>query len=170
MGKETPELLAAIKDQLSYDPETGKLWRGDRPAFTAVNKNTPRGYRVGKMGDVQMYAHRVAWALQTGCWPTGQIDHINGDSLDNRWANLRDVTAEQNQKNRRLNRNNKSGVPGVMYLTELRTWQVQIKHRGRMIYLGTHRCFFKAVKVRKAAEHELAFHENHGLKRVHLVS
>jgi hypothetical protein len=167
MGKETPELLAAIRARLSYDPKTGKILRGNRPAFTAVNKNSPRGYLVGKVGDVQMYAHRVAWALQTGAWPAGQIDHINGDSLDNRWANLRVVTAEQNQKNRRLNRNNRSGVSGVMYLAELRVWQAQIKHRGRMRFLGHHACFFKAVKARKAAEIELGFHQNHGRARVH---
>ena len=136
-----------------------------RAAFTAIYKTTPRGYRVGKVNDVQMYAHRVAWALQTGAWPAGQIDHINGDSLDNRFANLRVVDAEGNQKNRRLNRNNKSGVPGVMYLAETRLWQAQIKHKRRMIFLGQHPCFFRAVKARKAAERELGFHPNHGSQR-----
>ena len=166
MGKETPEMLAAVKDRLSYNPDTGEIRRGDRPAFTSVNKNTPRGYYVGKLSNVQMYAHRVAWALQTGDWPVGQIDHINGDSLDNRWANLRDVTAEQNQKNRKLNRNNKSGVSGVFYWHKVEAWRVQIKHRGKMLWIGDFRCFFKAVKARKAAERDLGYHENHGLKRV----
>ena len=33
-------------------------------------------------------AERVAWLLQTGEWPEGEIEHINGDHGDNRWANL----------------------------------------------------------------------------------
>jgi len=36
----------------------------------------------------------------TGEWPTGVIDHIDGNSLNNRWNNLRDVTTDQNNSNK----------------------------------------------------------------------
>lgn len=60
-------------------------------------------------------AHRLAWLFMTGEWPAGDIDHINGNREDNRWANLRVVTCAMNAQNRRkAHSNNKStGVLGV---------------------------------------------------------
>lgn len=47
-----------------------------------------------------LYAHRMAWAYIHDEWPN-YIDHINGDRLDNRIANLRPCTQAQNLVNRR---------------------------------------------------------------------
>lgn len=53
-------------------------------------------------------AHRVAWFLHYGKWPTKCIDHINGDRHDNRINNLRDVGHIDNCRNLEAHRNGKT--------------------------------------------------------------
>jgi hypothetical protein len=47
------------------------------------------GHRYVEIDGELYRADMVAWALQTGEWPEGEIEHINGDRGDNRWVNLR---------------------------------------------------------------------------------
>lgn len=58
-------------------------------------------------------AHQLVWLHETGTWPTGQIDHINGNPADNRFTNLREVTNQQNSHNRLASKNSITGVKGV---------------------------------------------------------
>jgi len=85
-------------------------------------------------------AHMLAWLIVYGEWPNGQIDHINGDRLDNRIKNLRVVTQQQNAFNRVLYKNNSSGVKGVSWSIAQQAWHAQIRVTGKRIHLG----FFKS--------------------------
>ena len=82
--------------------------------------------------------HRLLMGLELG--DRRQVDHINGDGLDNRRENLRIVTQAQNQANRGRNRNNKSGLKGVYWNKTKGAWQTSIQMGGRKnnksIYLG----------------------------------
>lgn len=84
------------------------------------------------------------------------IDHINGDKLDNRRENLRVVTPQRNQVNRKnLNRNNTSGVRGVAcraHLSAAKPWLAQITVARKNIYLGVFATRDEAVAARRAAE------------------
>lgn len=51
------------------------------------------------------------------------IDHINGDSLDNRKLNLRIVSQKINITNGRLRKNNVSGVQGISFTKRLNKWR-----------------------------------------------
>jgi len=64
------------------------------------------------------------------------VDHINGDTLDNRRGNLRQCTVTENNRNVRMQRANRSGYKGVVKDSTNR-WKAQIKTRGRTIYLGS---------------------------------
>ena len=44
--------------------------------------------------------HRLAWFLHYGALPINQVDHIDGNKINNKIENLRDVTNQQNQFNR----------------------------------------------------------------------
>ena len=163
-----------IRSNLSYDPETGLLTWLTKGTFNRVpgavagginyNPACGKAYWRVKVRGKAFGAHVVAWFLQTGQWPAGLLDHIDGDGTNNKWGNLREATPEQNQRNRRLNGNNKSGVSGVIRRSSGQ-WEVQIKGEGRLLYLGRYSSFEAAVAVRRAAEVKYGYHQNHGRQR-----
>lgn len=71
-----------------------RVWAGKKIETTGT-----RGYKVIGFNGVRYNAHRVIWKLVYGEGPIGAIDHINGDTGDNRLANLRSVTNSQNSLN-----------------------------------------------------------------------
>jgi hypothetical protein len=92
-------LEKTIRATLAYDPETGWLtWKtnGQR----ADNGISDAGYRLVYVNRKGLRAHRVAFLLTVGRWPTEHIDHINRNREDNRWSNLREVTASENARNK----------------------------------------------------------------------
>lgn len=67
-----------------------------------------------------------------------QVDHINGDGLDNRRSvNLRIATASQNQANRRMARNNRSGFKGVYFHTRSQKFIATVMVNGKRIEIGS---------------------------------
>lgn len=80
------------------------------------------------------------------------VDHINGDTLDNRKTNLRIIHRKHNAKNCALYSNNTSGYKGVSWLRHLNKWQADIQVNKQSIYLGVYDDLDEAVEVRKAAE------------------
>lgn len=166
-----------LKSRLSYDPASGCIFWLPRPqthfknnrayqawvarfqnkqGFTAIKG---KGYKVGKLDDQTLLAHRVAWALHYGEWPDGEIDHINGNPADNRIVNLRVVTPKENARNKRIDARNATGTPGVYWHKEAGKWCAGIGKREKLGYFSD---FDEAVKARKAAEQRLGYHQNHG--------
>lgn len=116
-SKATQERVKAV---LRYAPDTGEFhWlasmggrarAGDRAGV--VNKKNLRRYIM--VDQVRYLAYRLAWLYMTGKWPTGVIDHINGDQSDDRFVNLRDATMSMNAQNmRKPSAKNKTGYLGV---------------------------------------------------------
>lgn len=66
------------------------------------------------------------------------VDHINGNSLDNRRNNLRLCTHAQNIHNQRLSQRNTSGYKGVSYITSIGKWRAQIKVNRKQKTIGTY--------------------------------
>lgn len=101
-----------IRDNFVYNQYSGNLQRFDRD--NSNGSIDAYGYLVLKIKGKQLKAHRIAWFLHYGSWPIGVIDHINGDRIDNRIRNLRDVSVKENNANN-VNKlpNSKTGVKGV---------------------------------------------------------
>lgn len=171
----TQERVAAL---FQYRPETGALIWKARPrsdfltdiAFKTWNARFPgevagcvgpNGYRVIAIDDRLYYAHRIVWLLLKGFLPI-EIDHDDGDRDNNREKNLVAATSLDNKKNRRLPRNNTSGVIGVTWCKQTLKWRAQMTVDRKMVHIGRFDAFEDAVAARKAKERELAFHINHG--------
>lgn len=151
---------------LHYDEPTGELTWKRRPcdarwnakyagclAFTADNG---LGYRVGAICGTKYFAHRIIWKMMTGQEPH-HIDHINGDTKDNRFANLRSVIAAVNHQNRATSRANTSGRAGVHFHKRHKKWAARITVRRKERHLGYFDSFEQAVKARECAEQEIGF-------------
>lgn len=86
-----------------------------------------------------------------------QTDHINGDGLDNRRANLREATHTENSSNRRLARNNTSGYKGVDWHKASRKWRARVKVDRKSKHIG---CYSTAEEAARA--YDVAARELHG--------
>lgn len=121
--------LEILNKSFLYDPETGILrWKARevRKEFS----RTDRGFNT-RMAGVEAgcdngcgylrilfngkwyVAHRIVWKIQTGKDPIDEIDHINGVRSDNRFCNLRECNASENQGNQKLRRDNTTKLKGV---------------------------------------------------------
>ena len=81
-----------------------------------------------------------------------QVDHINGNGLDNRKLNLRLVTPHQNNLNKGRSKHNTSGYPGVSWHKGERKWQAYIQVNEKPIFLGKFVLKDDAIKARQEAE------------------
>lgn len=154
---------------IQYDPDAGtfkwlprnessfattqafKAWRG-RYEGKETSCTSGGGYAVIRVGGKLFYAHRIAWAIMTGDWPDSQIDHIDGNRLNNRFCNLRVATASENARNHGISRSNTSGVTGVYLDSNRGKWVSEIMINLKKIHLGSFTEFEDAVAARRKAE------------------
>ena len=94
--------------------------------------------------------HRLLFNFPTDC----VIDHINGNTLDNRRENLRLVSKQQNNLNRKTHKNNKLKVKGVYYEKRMNKYRPYIRIQGKLKYLGSYETLEEAKEVRAKAELE----------------
>lgn len=168
-----------LQDLLTYDPATGQLfwklrpqimfpdvrsWKtwniryADKPAFTAIDR---KGYHVGAINSTSYRAARLVYKLCHGV-DADQVDHIDGDRTNNKIANLRNVSGQQNQQNMKRCSRNTSGITGVSWNSERNRWEARITYNRKTISLGRFVDFEEATAARKEAEKQYGFHSNHG--------
>lgn len=150
---------------IAYDPQDGSLvwiarpsedfqcdrawasWNARFAGKPALNSTNDKGYRAGRLMGGYLLAHRAAHVIMTGGYPEADIDHINGNRKDNRWANLRCVSRMQNTKNGFMRANNTSGVTGVSWDKKSKAWKAQL---GRWI-IGNFADMADAILARSLA-------------------
>tara|TARA_R110000851_G_scaffold138417_1_gene275047 strand:+ start:988 stop:1500 length:513 start_codon:yes stop_codon:yes gene_type:complete len=143
---------------------TGLVKAGDRAGSVSTTKFS-KSYIKIKVFRKHYQAHRLAYFYINGEWPTNQLDHIDGCGTNNKWSNLRPVTAAENCKNKRLQSNNTSGTTGVTFNEYMGRWKATIYDGNKQYHLGYHSDKFEAICARKSAEKKRGFHENHGTIR-----
>jgi hypothetical protein len=157
---------AELQSKLHYDSETGiftwincgcKKFNG----LVAGHSNN-RGYLNIHFNSKLYLNHQLAWMYIYGYIPK-YIDHINGDKHDNRIANLREATNQQNCLNKKLNKNNTSGIKGVSWYKPSKKWYAQLSINGKIKNLG----YFEDIElaelvVKEAREKYHGDFANHG--------
>ena len=105
--------------------------------------------------DKQQYPyHRLKWLLHYGVDPFPyEIDHIDNDIQNNNINNLRLVTIQQNNQNRSIRSDNKSGYIGVFKRGN--KWVSHIKHNNINYHLGSFDSVNEAVNIRNNKGREL---------------
>lgn len=173
----SPEYLSQY---LNCDPETGSLtwkarlvgrdgnkrsvnaWNARYAGKTAFTAKNDRGYFWGALFGRQLAAHRVLACMYFGQWPSGDVDHINGDTADNRKSNLRVVSKSENQRNQKLSAASSTGFGGVTLYKKTGRYRAQVKVLGRTIHLGEFDRFEDAVAARAAFNGSNGFTKRHG--------
>ena len=136
-GLTADELRAA----LLYDPSTGVFYRTLANGVKKVAGTIKRSNYVHIfIGGRQRFAHRLAWLYVHGAWPDGVIDHIDGNTLNNRIDNLRDGSQAMNASNRTKVSSAKtsSKYVGVHFYKKVaaKPWTAQITINSQRFYLG----------------------------------
>lgn len=130
-----------LKQILNYDPETGIFtWkisprRAVHPGTVAGSENG-HGYRQIFYRGKTYLSHRLAWLYVHGSLPPSDIDHVDGNGLNNAITNLRLCTKTQNMGNRKPNKNNTSGYKGVSWDKRKKKFRAQIRQSGKCKFLG----------------------------------
>ena len=124
-------LVNRIFELFDYDHESGLLvWSQDYKrsgkAGQPVKGGISNKYLAVYVDQNREYIHRIVWVLNNGEFPEMDIDHINGNKMDNRIENLRLCTRSQNMSNRGKNKNNSSGFKGVSFCKQTGRWVAQI--------------------------------------------
>ena len=75
------------------------------------------------------------------------VDHLNGNTLDNRKCNLRNCTHGENLRNQKISIKNTSGYKGVSWSIEKKKWFTQIQLKNKKIFIGY---FVNSIDAAKA--------------------
>lgn len=122
-----------LKACVIYDAETG-IFTARLPAQSRQEGDTlgssggSHGYLSVAVGGKAYLAHRLAWFYVHGEWPE-QIDHIDRDRHNNRIANLRSCTNQENNWN-------KVGATGATWSARRQRWVAKIGHNSKTHTLG----------------------------------
>jgi len=149
-----------LKTILKYNDATGEfIWvqhkRQNLIGKIAGSLNKTHGYKKLSINNKTYRFHRIVWFYIYGTWPQYFIDHINGNKLDNRIENLRDVPQRINCLNQISHRQGR--LPGACLCSDkrLKQWRASIRIKNKRIYLGhysteqeAHQAYLIALKER----------------------
>lgn len=160
--KEARLTLDRLKELLDYCHERGEFtWKVgiSNRIKTSTRSGTVNnsGYLVIQIDGAIHLAHRLVWFYHYGKFPDDLIDHIDGDALNNRIPNLRDVSATENNRNTKMRVDNTSGTTGV------ESWSYRDVN-GKTYYYWKVRWYALCSGKRKSKQFSVLTYGNEGAK------
>ena len=119
----------------------------DGELFRKTNRNTrfktgqragcllKTGYRIVEIDSKAVLEHRIIYLMHYGYLPK-VIDHIDGNTLNNKIENLREATIAQNCWNTKRSTRNTSGNKGIFFRKDRNVWTARICVKDKNVYLG----------------------------------
>jgi hypothetical protein len=123
--------LFEYRDGVLYWKVTFSGVRQGKKAGTLNNK-----YYLVQINKKTYRKHRIIFLMHYGFFPD-QVDHIDGNTLNNCIENLRAATTFGNNQNRKKSSNNTSGHKGVVWHKGKKKWQVQISVNNKYKCFGS---------------------------------
>jgi len=160
--KKTPS-QRKLKEDFTYNPITGNFLRYDG-AFGYITK---QGYSSILYEGETYLIHRLIWKWVHNEEPD-EVDHINGDRLDNRLINLRNAGRKTNSRNHKKVKHNTSGFTGVTRISRIQAikeWCARVSINGEKIHIGVYETPQEAADARDSFIKEFYpdhFTERHG--------
>lgn len=146
------ETLIDTKD-LPRAQEFPKSW------FARFEKSTGTFYVNGSPPKKNTTIQFHRWLL--GTQKEFQVDHRDGNTMDNRCSNLRECSHAQNMQNKRAYQKNSSGIRGVCWHGRDQKWMAQLQVNKKKIHLGCFDDINEAAKVvEKAREQHMPYAVN----------
>lgn len=126
-----------VRSILDYDPDTGLFtWKFRNDASHAWNAKWAGKYAGAIDSRFKRYqisickkiylSHRIAYLYMTGEWPSGEIDHIDGNPSNNKWSNLR-LASRFIQNQNRSGVFGRNGLKGVRFHKPSKKWQSRLR-------------------------------------------
>lgn len=156
-----PRLPSQFEDGVHSAEHSARKWNARYAGCEALTTTGPDRHRKGAIHGRVYMAHRVIWKMVLGADPD-EIDHIDGDPSNNRWANLRDVSRAENARNMARQPKNTTGVSGVHWSTHRNKWCATGRLDNKTVNLGRYDRLQDAVEAREIWAREHGFHPNHG--------
>ena len=139
--------LGYLKTRIRVDVSTGRVFwidptkhhanlSGQEAGCARRSSHGTKRYWYVKVDSLPIKRSHLVFLFDTGRWPAEQIDHINGDSLDDRRINLREATQTQNAWNHKTRTKRASTTMGVRRMASGR-FQARIGFNKRQIVIGT---------------------------------
>lgn len=129
----TPDLFTDGGHSAQHNAAKWNTRYANREGFTALRN----AYKVGAIFYRQLYAHRVIWTMIQDRWPIGEIDHIDGNRLNNKISNLREAANGENRLNHGGKRGSSSPYIGIKKSRRKNHWCAAVTHDHATIYVGT---------------------------------
>lgn len=161
--------LEYLKECFEIDPSSpsGLRWAANRPLHHFKNESVRKrwstssgnkpsggiltnGYYHSRLDSKRYPTHRIIFAIHNNTidFQGKQIDHIDGNPLNNSPQNLRLVTASQNQFNRKKQKNNSSGHKNISFIKRLNKYRCAMQIDGEDIYIGLFNTIEEAIQGR----------------------
>lgn len=176
------EIFDRAAKMVFYDAQTGVMtWRhkkvyskeqkrwNSRYAGKECGLISSKGYRAFGMRvsgiKFCILVHRLAFFMEHGMPPSLHIDHIDGNKLNNKVSNLRDVSVQVNLQNRDMQKNNTSGLTGVRWRDDQKKWQGRVIISKKEFHLGYFHDKNEAHQAVLAFREKNGFTDRHGKDR-----
>ena len=143
-------LIPLTQGQVALVDATDYEWLSQRKWYALRNKwgfYAVREEYIGSGKTRFIYMHRQIMDAPKGM----QVDHANGDKLDNRRANLRLCTNAENSRNSTSRKGSSSAYLGVCWDKQHGKWLAKIRIDGRTKHLGRYETEIDAAMIYDAA-------------------